>query len=204
VCVAPARPLLSVAHQVGTTAVLSGDRVVLGVGVGWMREEYEAYGQPFETRGKRLDEMIPALRALWQPDWVEFDGAYYHVAPMRLTPSPAKPVPIYAGGDSEAARRRAAELCEGWILAGPLPLDAVAERVTDMRRRLDAVGRSSAEFTIVAMAPEPWNVDAHRRLADLGVDDVVCVPWTDFASSAASKRDDIARFGDEVIATVNA
>ena len=70
VYIAPARPLLQVAKLVATAAVLSDGRVSLAVGAGWMREEFELMGQDFDTRGKRLDEMIPALRALWQGGWV--------------------------------------------------------------------------------------------------------------------------------------
>ena len=79
VYIAPARPLLEVAKQVATASVLSDGRVSLGVGVGWMREEYELLGQDFDTRGKRLNEMIPALRQLWRGGWVSWSGQYYQV-----------------------------------------------------------------------------------------------------------------------------
>jgi alkanesulfonate monooxygenase SsuD/methylene tetrahydromethanopterin reductase-like flavin-dependent oxidoreductase (luciferase family) len=83
VYVAPARPLIEVAKQVATASVLSGGRVSLGVGVGWMREEYQLMGQDFDTRGKRLDEMIPALRELWRGGWVSWSGQYYQVEPIE-------------------------------------------------------------------------------------------------------------------------
>jgi probable F420-dependent oxidoreductase len=201
VYIAAARPLHTVAHQVATAAYLSDDRVALGVGVGWMREDYDVHGQAFENRGRRLDEMIRALRALWQPGWVEFSGDFYDVPPMRLTPVPAAPIPIYAGGDSAPARRRAATLCDGWILAGPLDLDGVGERVTDMRRRVVDAGRRPEDVPIMAMATDAWDCDFHRRLEDLGVHDVVAVPWTDPSTDAAVKVDAIKRFADEVIAT---
>jgi alkanesulfonate monooxygenase SsuD/methylene tetrahydromethanopterin reductase-like flavin-dependent oxidoreductase (luciferase family) len=76
VYIAPARPLLEVAKQVATASVLSEGRVSLGVGVGWMREEYELLGQDFDTRGKRLNEMIPALRELWRGGWVGYAYAW--------------------------------------------------------------------------------------------------------------------------------
>src|SRR6478609_11713169 len=79
VYIAPARPLLEVAKQVATAAVLSEGRVSLAVGVGWMREEYDILGQDFATRGKRLNEMIPALRALWAGGWVSWSGEHYQV-----------------------------------------------------------------------------------------------------------------------------
>ena len=80
----------------------------LAVGVGWMREEFELMGQDFDTRGKRLNEMIPALRALWQGGWVSWSGEYYQVPEMMIEPHPTAPVPILCGGESDAALRRAA------------------------------------------------------------------------------------------------
>ena len=87
----------------------------LAVGVGWMREEYELMGQDFDTRGKRLNEMIPALRALWRGGWVSWSGEYYEVPEMMIEPHPEGPVPILCGGESDAALRRAAGLCDGWV-----------------------------------------------------------------------------------------
>ncbi|MGZ4807113.1 MAG: TIGR03619 family F420-dependent LLM class oxidoreductase, partial [Ilumatobacteraceae bacterium] len=115
VYVAPARPLLEVAKQVATASVLSQGRVSLAAGVGWMREEYELLGQDFGTRGKRLDEMIPALRALWRGGWVSWSGYYYQVPEMMIEPHPPEPVPILCGGESDAALRRAASVCDGWV-----------------------------------------------------------------------------------------
>ena len=118
VYVAPARDLITVAKTVGTAAALSDNRIRLGVGVGWCREEFDQTGQEFTNRGRRLDEMIPALRALWGGGWVEFHGDYYDVPPCQMNPSPTKPVPILGGGHSVPALRRAASLCDGWIAAG--------------------------------------------------------------------------------------
>src|SRR5262245_42014841 len=77
VYVAPARPLVEVAKLVATASAISGGRVSLGAGVGWMREEFDLLGTDFDTRGPRLDEMIPALRALWKGGWVSWHGDYY-------------------------------------------------------------------------------------------------------------------------------
>jgi alkanesulfonate monooxygenase SsuD/methylene tetrahydromethanopterin reductase-like flavin-dependent oxidoreductase (luciferase family) len=115
VYVAPARPLLAVAKQVATASVISEGRVSLAVGAGWMREEFEVMGEDFGNRGKRLDEMIPALRALWQGGWVSWSGRYYQVPELMLEPHPSTPVPILCGGESEVALRRAARLCDGWV-----------------------------------------------------------------------------------------
>src|SRR3984893_353807 len=102
VYVAPARPLLEVAKQVATASVVSEGRVSRAVGVGWMREEYELMGQAFDDRGKRLNEMIPALRALWHGGWVSWSGQYYQVPELMIETHPAEPVPIMGGGESRA------------------------------------------------------------------------------------------------------
>src|ERR1700752_2279770 len=94
VYVPPARPLLEVAKQVATASVVSQGRVSLAVGVGWMREEYELLGQNFGNRGKRVDEMIPALRALWRGGWVAWSGQYDQVPEMMIEPHPTAPVPV--------------------------------------------------------------------------------------------------------------
>ncbi len=99
--VAPARPLLEVAKLVATAAVVSEGRVSLAAGIGWMREEYELMGQDFTNRGKRLDEMIPALRELWRGGWVSWSGEHYQVPEMMVEPHPPVPVPILCGGESE-------------------------------------------------------------------------------------------------------
>ena len=80
-----------------------------------MREEYELLGQDFDNRGKRLNEMIPALRELWHGGWVSWSGEYYQVPELMIEPHPPAPVPILCGGESEAALRRAARLCDGWV-----------------------------------------------------------------------------------------
>ncbi|WP_113701302.1 LLM class flavin-dependent oxidoreductase, partial [Nonomuraea lactucae] len=104
VYIAPARDLFTVAKQVSTAAVLSGDRVTFGVGVGWCKEEFTATGQDFHTRGRRLDAMLPVLRELWSGRAVTLDG----LPELSIAPTPARPVPVLVGGDSPAALGRAA------------------------------------------------------------------------------------------------
>ena len=95
VYIAPLRDLITVARTVGTAAVLSDNRVRLGVGVGWCKEEFDQTGQDFASRGPRLSEMIAALRALWRGGWVEFHGDYYDVPECQIEPAPTAPVPIH-------------------------------------------------------------------------------------------------------------
>ena len=175
--IAPVRDLITVAKSVGTAAVLSHDRVRLGVGVGWCEEEFVQTGQDFHTRGKRLNDMIPALRALWAGGWVEYHGTHYDVPPCQMNPSPKLPVPILGGGDSDAALRRASTLCDGWINTGAaLPDEAFAQagKIMDV---LKQAGRQNEPFSVYLAVRAFPDLDLYRRLEDAGVTDLLCAPW---------------------------
>ncbi|APE14311.1 LLM class F420-dependent oxidoreductase [Mycobacterium sp. WY10] len=204
VYVAPARPLIEVAKVVATAASLSDGRVSLGVGIGWMREEYELLGQEFGNRGKRLDEMIPALRALWQGGWVSWSGRYYEVPEMMIEPHPPQPVPILCGGESDAALRRAAALCDGWIGTAYTFDDAKAyvSKLDALRREF---GRADQPFEIMLALMDPPSPDLYKRAEDIGITAVVCAPWmTDPAVAADGDveryRGPIERFAESVVA----
>jgi probable F420-dependent oxidoreductase len=175
--IAPARDLITVAKTVGTAAVLSQNRVRLGVGVGWCEEEYLLTGQDFRTRGKRLDDMIPALRALWEGGWVEYHGTHYDVPECQMNPSPTKAVPILVGGDSEPAIRRAATLGDGWINTGSVHPDEALAQVARIKDALKQAGRGHDEFAICLAVRAVPEVDLYRRLEDAGVTDLLCAPW---------------------------
>jgi alkanesulfonate monooxygenase SsuD/methylene tetrahydromethanopterin reductase-like flavin-dependent oxidoreductase (luciferase family) len=201
VYIAPARPLLEVAKVIAAASVVSEGRVSLAAGVGWMREEYELMGQDFATRGKRLDEMIPALRELWRGGWVSWDGEYYQVPEMMIEPHPPAPVPIFCGGESEAALRRAARLCDGWVGYAYGWDEAVgfARRLTALRREY---GRENEPFDILLALLEPPSLDLYRRAEDEGITQVMIRPWfgTDTrANGVEAYREQIDRFAEEII-----
>jgi probable F420-dependent oxidoreductase len=188
VYVAPARPLLEVAKQVATASVLSQGRASLAAGVGWMREEYELLGQDFSNRGKRLDEMIPALRALWRGGWVSWSGEYYQVPEIMIEPHPPGPVPILCGGESDAALRRAARLCDGWVgYAYQWDVAATfAEKLTALRREY---GRENEPFEIILALLEEFTPDLLTRAEDIGITGVMCLPWAGVAPDTSPQRD---------------
>jgi probable F420-dependent oxidoreductase len=203
VYVAPSRPLLEVAKQVATAAVISQGRVTLTVGAGWMREEFELLGQSFHDRGKRLNEMIPALRALWKGGWVSWSGEHYQVPELTIEPHPPDPVPIMCGGESDAALRRAARLCDGWV-GTAYTWDAAVpyvERVTKLRREY---GRADEPFDILLALVEPLTVDLVRRAEDIGITGVMAAPWMGAPgvdpSDVGTFRAPIERFAEHVIA----
>jgi probable F420-dependent oxidoreductase len=210
VYIAPARDLVTVAKSVGTAAVLSSGRLRLGVGVGWCEEEFEATGQDFSNRGKRLDEMIVALRALWHDGWVEHHGEYYDIPACRILPAPSEPVPIYGGGGSPAALRRAATLCDGWIVHGSAQEDQAWEQLALIHGALDEAGRDREGFAIyLALSAKP-DPDLYKRFRDAGVSDMLCAPWmavrlpdrTPPGELRKARVEACERFAEEVIAKV--
>jgi probable F420-dependent oxidoreductase len=198
--VAPARPLLEVAKLVATASVLSHGRVSLAAGIGWMREEYEQMGQDFANRGRRLDEMIPALRELWRGGWVSWQGEYYQVPEMMVEPHPPSRVPILCGGESEVALRRAARLCDGWVgyAYGWDESVGYATRLTELRREY---GREQEPFEIVLALLEPPSVDMYRRAEEAGITTVMCRPWLGLQPGAGveSYREPVERFAQDFI-----
>jgi probable F420-dependent oxidoreductase len=211
VYIAPARDLLTVAKTVGTAAVISDNRVRLGVGVGWCKEEFDQTGQDFATRGKRLDEMITALRALWRGGWVEFHGEYYDVPECQMLPAPTEAVPFIGGGHSPAALRRTATLCDGWVAAGAYSEEDAWLHLANLRDALKKAGREDDDDFLVYMSlNERPSVDLYRRFAEAGVTDIVCAPWM-FVDVATGTPDDEALaarlgavrwFAEEIVAKV--
>jgi probable F420-dependent oxidoreductase len=202
VYVAPLRDLFTVAKAVSTAAVISSGRVTLGVGAGWMREEFEQTGQDFDTRGKRLDEMIPALRRLWTGEWAEFHGEYYDFGPVKMAPVPEEPIPIWIGGHSKVAFRRAAEHGDGWMGVYYTP-DEAEELVGRLKKRLAEAGRGDEPFDMVLAVLAPLDRDIVRRMEDIGVTGLLSAPAM-FVSEATKQAriDAIRSFGDDVIAKV--
>jgi probable F420-dependent oxidoreductase len=208
VYVAPLRHPLHVAKCVGTAAHLSGDRVVLGVGAGWMREEFDVVGERFAARGRRLDEMLDVLALVWSGETVEHHGEFYDFPPLSVSPAPGRPVPIWVGGQSDAALRRAARQ-DGWIGTLYAPDDAFVwvERVRAAR---EAAG-GGGDFDVVLAVYALDDLDLFRRLEDAGVTALVTAPWMlaggglkDLGrSSFAAKAAMVETFAETVIARMS-
>ena len=119
VIILPQRQTVIVAKQAASLALLSDNRLRLGVGLGWNFVEYEGLGQDFSTRGARLDEQVPLLRQLWTQPVIHFDGRFDHIDRAGILPRPHSTIPIWLGGSGERAFHRAARLGDGFIFTGP-------------------------------------------------------------------------------------
>lgn len=207
VYIAPTRNLFTVAKLVATAAVISGGRVSMGVGAGWMKEEFDLHQIDFSTRGRRLDEMIDALRALWSPGWCEFHGEFFDFDELMMSPWPPFEVPIFAGGVSNAAVRRVVNRCDGWLGEGARSLAEVLSWTTRLREERAASPRAERDFTILTAVGEMLTPGVVRQLEDAGVTGLVCAPWMtaeviegNFRSTLAVKLAAIDEFAENVIA----
>jgi probable F420-dependent oxidoreductase len=167
----PLRNPIEVAKQAGTCALISSNRVTVGFGVGWQKEEFDAMGVDFYTRGKRVEEMIEVMRKLWAGGVVTHHGAFFHYDEIEMRPVPTQPVPFYCGGKSPAALRRAATLCEGFVGPPHDSFEEVAQTLAELERLRREAGRSHLPFEIWSsvLSSAPRDADYYKRLEDLGV-----------------------------------
>ena len=170
-----ARNPLMAAKAAGTTAILTNHRFILGVAAGWMKEEFDWGGVEFHTRGKRLDEMIEAMRKLWLGGVVEYHGKHIDFGPLQIAPAPGRLVPVHIGGGSPAALKRAATIGDGWLNAGNT-LEDIGRLVGDLKRLRKEAGRDHLPFEINAAVSTPPDLDTFKRMADLGVTATVAYP----------------------------
>ncbi len=163
VLVLPQRQPTLVAKQFSTLDILSGGRVRVGVGVGWQDSEFEALGEAFGNRGQRMDEAIEVMRKLWTEDPVQHEGTYYTLRAMAMEPKPPQGnIPLWIGGTSPAALRRAGRLGDGW-LANTLPDQETAVRsIAAVKQAAEEAGRNPETLGfqgMVSMPPRPGNED---------------------------------------------
>ena len=175
----PLRHPLVTARLAMSLDVLSGGRLTLGVGVGWLAEEFQAAGIEFQTRAARTRECVRALRVLWTEAEPEFHGRFFSFGPVKFEPKPVqKPhPPIVFGGETEAALRRAAALGDGWYGVGHTPESAAAQ-AGRLRALVAAAGRGAAPFELtVSHAGGALVTNDVRRYGDAGIARVVVLPW---------------------------
>ncbi|KUI37997.1 LLM class F420-dependent oxidoreductase [Mycobacterium sp. IS-1590] len=184
----------SAAKAIGTAAVLAGGRLELGIGVGWCSEEFTLMGQQFAGRGKRTDEMLDLMKELWKPGWTEFDGEFYKTPKLEMEPTPP-PIPVYVGGLSDVALRRAARH-DGWI-GDLITTDRALERVAKLRELRAEKGLSMDDFEVLTPLTDAFTPDHFDRAQACGITGIITMPWMFYAgpqASSAEKIDGMKRF----------
>lgn len=172
ILIVPQRNPVITAKEVATLDALSGGRVRLGVGAGWLAEEFAALNESFDDRGKRLDEYVAVMRALWEGDKTDFDGQFFNFRRCISRPRPTNgTVPIIVGGHTKAAARRAGRLGDGFF-PGSAGIDEIAELITIVRQTAEEHGRDPDAIELIAgvgARPGPSLDERISRLAEIGV-----------------------------------
>ena len=214
----PIRNPVLVAKQVSSVAVLTGNRLALGVGLSPWPEDYRLCAQPWEGRGRRMDEMVEIIRGLTTRArgsggaatsgapgrFFRYQGSFYEIESVKLCPVPTAPIPILVGGHTEPALRRAALLADGWMHAGgdAEALAGMLSRLAELRRE---AGRGTEPFEVHVISMDAYTPDGVRRLEDLGVTDVIVGfrnAYEKDTQSLQQKIDALEGFADRVIAKV--
>lgn len=152
-CVLPQRNPVIVGKAVATLDYLSGGRVIFGVTLGWLREEFDALGANYARRRQLLEDGIEILRALWEQDQPSYEGEIHSFLPLNMQPKPLQsPLPIYVGGHSRPALRRAAAMGDGWLAARMTP-DDLREHVDFLREERKRSPRTDQPFTVATTWP---------------------------------------------------
>src|SRR5271156_469337 len=164
----------SAAKAIGTAAYLADGRVEFGIGVGWCADEFALMEQPFSDRGKRTDEMLELMQKLWSPGWAEFDGEFYQTPRLEMEPTPPR-IPVYVGGLSEIALRRAARY-DGWI-GDLIKTDRAIAAAARLRELRIENGLSVDDFAILTPLTDAFTVADYQRAEDAGITGILTMPW---------------------------
>ncbi len=202
----PIRHPVLVAKQVTSTAVLTNNRLLLGVGTSPWPEDYQLCGVPWEGRGRRMDEQIDIIRGLAGGGYFGYPGQVFDLPRVKMAPVPTAPIPVLIGGHHEAALRRAARSGDGWLHGGgdPEDLPGLLTRLAELRREH---GTEDRPFEIHVISLDAYTPDGVHRLEELGVTDVIVgFRWPyetgQDTETLATKVDSLKRFADDVITRV--
>lgn len=197
ILIVPQRNPVVLAKELATLDSLTGGRVELGLGVGWLAEEFEALGVPWERRGARNDEYVAAMKALWAGPGAEFHGEFVDFAPATCSPRPVDgTIPILVGGDTPAAIRRAVRIADGYFPGTTDPKE-LSSLIEALGREADRQGRSRDEIRIHAIFAELGDPEAcAARMREQGVERAM-VPAFFFAGPGGLDR--LAEFGERVV-----
>ncbi len=198
ILIVPQRNPVVLAKELATLDVLTDGRVELGLGVGWLREEFDALGIPWERRGARNDEYVAAMRALWAGPHAEYHGDFVDFDPVTCSPRPVNgSIPIMVGGDTPVAIRRAARMADSYF-PGTTDPEKLAGLIQDVRRAAEQENRDPDTIAIHAIfGPQMADpLAGAEQLAKLGVERVM-LPAFFFAGPEG--MDNLEAFGEKVI-----
>lgn len=200
----PRNPVL-LSRQLASVASMTGNRFGLGLGLGWAPEEFEWCGAPYPKRGARVDEMIEIIRLILGGGMVEYHGKFFDFDKLQISPAPSEPMPIYVGGHTEPALKRAARVGDGWASA-MMKLSELRETIDRLGELRASYDRADVPFEIQAVCIDRFGVDGYREQAEVGVTDAIVVPWIfdghGFDAPLEAKKDSIRKFAAEVIENV--
>lgn len=192
VYVLPMRHPFTTARAIGSLDLLAGGRVLFGIGVGWLSEEFEAAGEDFPNRVSRAREIVAILRSLWVDEVTQHHGDHYDFGPVGMAPRPVqRPIPILFGGQSPAALRRAAELGDGWMGSAQAPdrlADHLAQIVPALERELASRGRRRQDFDITSGVAGVPTLDHLAVAVEAGLDRLIVAPWAAERGSVSVDR----------------
>jgi probable F420-dependent oxidoreductase len=174
ICLVPEHNPLVLAKTAATADRLSGGRLVLGTGIGWLEEEFRALGVPWERRAQRTREYIDVMRKLWREDRSSYSGEFVRFSDVRSFPKPANPrgIPVWFGGESEPALQRVAEYGDGWVGFNLTP-DQAAAKVRRIEELLKASGRKRSDVELTASPyKHPVTTDDLKRYSDAGLEEI--------------------------------
>jgi probable F420-dependent oxidoreductase len=202
----PMRHPLLVAKQATSVAVMTQNRLSLGVGTSPWPEDYQLCGVPWEARGRRMDEAVAIVRGLSAGGYFEFHGEAYDLPSVKISPTPSEPIPILVGGHAPAALRRAAR-ADGWLHGGgdPADLPGLLEKLGRIRQE---EGTADRPFEVHVISMDAFSVDGVRRLEEQGVTDVIVGfrwPYSvgPDTETLQTKLDNLRRFADQMIRKVD-
>ncbi len=220
VLVLPQRQPVLTAKQFSTLDTLSGGRVRVGVGVGWQQSEYEALGEDFTDRGRRMDEAIEVMRRCWADEQIDYDGDHYVLDAIAMEPKPPQgSLPVWIGGGSPAALRRTGQLGDGWMGTALVDTEAMTTAMATIRRHAEEAGRDPNTIGMQMMLQPPptsaadkdWYADHDQvvarveLLAELGFEWVSLNATAVFQAGARSvdaMADQLAQLHEKIRAAV--
>jgi probable F420-dependent oxidoreductase len=205
VYILPLRHPIEIAKDLSTAAIFSKNRAVLGFGAGWLKEEFEIMGVPFEQRGKRMDEQLPLIQKLMAGEVVEAQGEFYQFDALRMNPIPTQKVPMWVGGMNKAALRRAAQFGDGWTGAGTT-FEQTLSILTELRAQRVRFGRENDPFDCLIPLTEELPPDQMEQLIEMGMTGTVSWPLEyqlPPGCSVDDKKVKIRELGETLIKPVN-